>query len=105
MSCRNPKILPLTTPIYYVTVTDTLTKCVIKDSINVKIEGGFTERIPNAFTPNNDGLNDNFNVLPDNCIKTVRRLRIYSRWGNLVFDKTDVSPQRKEGWDGLVNSK
>ncbi len=105
ISCRNPKIFPLATPIYYVTVTDTLTKCVIKDSVNVQIEGSFTERIPNAFTPNNDGLNDNFNVLPDNCIKTVRRLRIYSRWGNLVFDKTDVSPQRKEGWDGRVNNK
>ena len=105
LSCRNPKILPLTTPIYYVTVTDTLTKCVIKDSVNVQIEGSFMERIPNAFTPNNDGLNDNFNVLPDNCIKTVRRLRIYSRWGNLVFDKMDVSPQRKEGWDGLLNNK
>ncbi len=103
-TCRNPKIFPLNTPIYFVTITDTMSKCVIKDSVKVQIDGSFMERIPNAFTPNNDNLNDVFNVIPDNCIKTVRRLRIYNRWGNLIFDKADVSPQKKEGWDGLINN-
>ncbi len=103
-TCQNPKILPLSTPIYYVAVTDKTTKCTAKDSVKVQIEGSFSERIPNAFTPNNDGINDIFNVVPDNCIKIVRRLRIYNRWGNLVFDKPDLSPQKKEGWDGLNNS-
>jgi gliding motility-associated-like protein len=102
-TCQNPKILPLLTPIYYVSVTDKTTKCTAKDSVKVQIEGDFTERIPNAFTPNNDGLNDVFNVNPDNCIKIVRRLRIYNRWGNLVFDKPDLSPHKKEGWTGLTN--
>jgi gliding motility-associated-like protein len=103
-TCQNPKIFPLNTPIYYVTITDTISKCVIKDSVNVLIEGSFMERIPNAFTPNDDGLNDIFNVIPDNCVKIVRRLRIYNRWGNVVFDKPDLSPQKKQGWDGLLNS-
>jgi gliding motility-associated-like protein len=105
ITCRNPSILPLTTPIYYVTITDKTTQCSAKDSVNVQIEGSFTERIPNAFSPNGDGVNDVFNVIPDNCIKIVKRLRIYNRWGNLVFDKTNLSPQKNEGWQGLQSAK
>jgi hypothetical protein len=41
---------------------------------------------------------------PDNCIKTVRRMRIYSRSGNLVFDKNDVSPHRGEDWGGFLSN-
>lgn len=100
-SCVNPRILPLSTPVYFVTITDKTTKCTAKDSVKVEIEGGFTERVPNAFTPNDDGVNDVFNVIPDNCIKIVQRLRIYNRWGNLVFDKTNLLPQKNEGWTGL----
>ncbi len=105
VTCRNPSILPLSTPIYYVTITDKTTQCSAKDSVNVQIEGSFTERIPNAFSPNGDGVNDVFNVIPDNCIKIVKRLRIYNRWGNLVFDKTNLSPQKNEGWQGLQGTK
>jgi gliding motility-associated-like protein len=100
-TCANPKIVPLSTNTYFVTITDKITKCSAKDSVKVQIEGSFTERIPNAFTPNGDGVNDIFNVIPDPCIKVVRRLRIYNRWGNLVFDKTDLYPQKNEGWQGL----
>lgn len=100
-TCRNPNILPLSISVFPVVVTDKTTKCTAKDSVKVQIEGSFTERVPNAFTPNNDGLNDVFNVIPDNCIKIVRRLRIFNRWGNLVFDKMDLLPQKNEGWTGL----
>jgi gliding motility-associated-like protein len=40
--------------------------------------------IPNAFSPNNDGLNDIFEF-PSLGLQTYN-LRIYNRWGNLVFD-------------------
>ena len=46
-------------------------------------------------------MNDVFNVIPDPCIKIVRRLQIYNRWGNRVFDGADLLPQKKEGWLGL----
>lgn len=105
VTCRNPSILPLSTPIYYVTITDKTTKCSAKDSINVQIEGGFAERIPNAFSPNGDGVNEVFNVIPDNCIKIVRRLRIFNRWGGLIFDKANLLPQKNEGWNGLNGTK
>lgn len=54
--------------------------------------------VPNAFTPNNDGLNDYFQ--PHNALKADNyEFRIYNRWGQLVFQ----SKNWKEKWDGRVN--
>ena len=55
--------------------------------------------VPNAFTPNGDGLNDDFLVKADN-ISNFRML-IYDRWGRLIFESTDLD----QGWDGLINGQ
>ena len=49
---------------------------------------------PNAFTPNGDGLNDVF-VYTARLIERVE-LRIYNRWGELLFQTNTL----EEGWDG-----
>ena len=53
--------------------------------------------IPNAFTPNGDGINDVFNP-SISCAETLKfyRLNIYDRWGNLIFWSFDYAA----GWDG-----
>jgi gliding motility-associated-like protein len=53
--------------------------------------------IPNAFSPNGDGINDNFNVTITN-IKTFH-IRIYNRWGQQLFETSDIN----RSWDGLFN--
>jgi len=53
--------------------------------------------IPNAFTPNNDGLNDNFSIY-GTSIKSVV-LNIYNRFGELVY-KTSSNPPK---WNGKMN--
>jgi gliding motility-associated-like protein len=55
--------------------------------------------IPNAFTPNNDGLNDLFYPIVDPDIKGI--FRIYSRWGEKVFETTDLN----QGWDGTFKGQ
>ncbi len=50
--------------------------------------------VPNAFTPDGDGLNDSFSVTA-NEVEYVRML-VYNRWGQLVFDGTND----KAVWDG-----
>jgi gliding motility-associated-like protein len=52
--------------------------------------------IPNAFTPNRDGLNDTFMPVPG-CELTFYQLNIFDRWGELLFVSHDVT----EGWDGV----
>ena len=50
--------------------------------------------VPNAFTPNNDGVNDKVFVRGYGISKM--RWRIYNRWGAMVFESVD----RNQGWDG-----
>ncbi len=50
--------------------------------------------VPNAFSPNNDGHNDELMVY-GNCIKDLV-FRVYDRWGELVFESYDTSTK----WDG-----
>ncbi len=53
-------------------------------------------KIPDAFTPNGDGVNDVFRILGSN-IKTVT-LQVFNQWGNQVFE----SNSKDEGWNGLI---
>jgi len=55
--------------------------------------------IPNAFTPNDDGLNDVFKIITNG--NQQFQFSIFNRWGQLVFFTTDPSV----GWDGTFNGK
>lgn len=55
---------------------------------------------PNAFTPNNDGINDTFKPV-FNCPPDDYNMKIFSRWGNLVFETSDPN----DGWDGTFNGQ
>jgi gliding motility-associated-like protein len=53
--------------------------------------------IPNAFSPNGDGLNDNFRPVCD-CEFLMYKLEVFNRWGQIVFESTD--PERT--WNGSI---
>lgn len=53
--------------------------------------------VADAFTPNKDGLNDVFRAIPVG-IKQFDYLKIYNRWGQIVFSTTNS----EEGWDGTL---
>jgi gliding motility-associated-like protein len=56
----------------------------------------FIFEVPNAFTPNGDGLNDKLKIISNAGISTLTSFKIFSRSGNLVFESRDLSI----GWDG-----
>jgi gliding motility-associated-like protein len=55
--------------------------------------------VPNVFTPNGDGINDQVHVHGD-AIKTMN-FYIYDQWGELLFTSTNV----QNGWDGTYRGK
>jgi gliding motility-associated-like protein len=58
--------------------------------------------IPNAFTPDGDGVNDMLFV-QGKGIKIVKTFRIFNRWGELIFEKNNFSPgDERSGWDGKI---
>ena len=66
----------------------------------IKIYSSCTVYVPNAFTPNSDGLNDVFRIL--NGVKTDKfYLKIFNRWGQPVFETRNW----KQGWDGRYHGQ
>lgn len=63
-------------------------------SVTITILKGGTVAIPNAFSPNGDGVNDVFRIAGRNVVSIS--LVIYNRWGQEVFTSADMNT----GWDG-----
>jgi gliding motility-associated-like protein len=56
--------------------------------------------MPNAFSPNGDGLNDGFGILTSTALVKYS-LVVYDRWGELVFTTTE----KRNRWDGTFKGK
>ena len=52
--------------------------------------------IPNAFSPNNDGINDIFRIEGTDIDASRFKLQVFDRWGGIVFETTDP----EVGWNG-----
>jgi len=59
--------------------------------------------IPNAFTPNGDGMNDRF-AIRYTGMQTIR-VALYDRWGNLIFTQQQAGPTGTVEWDGTRNGQ
>jgi gliding motility-associated-like protein len=72
-----------------------------RDSIikQVVIKPAYVLYIPNAFTPNSDGLNDGFKAVGIGVAQF--NLQVFDRWGALVFETNDIN----NSWDGRINGK
>ena len=83
---------------YYVTVN--MNNCYASDTIWV--QNNCYMDIPNAFTPNSDGINDYFfpRQLLTRGLATFS-MNIYDRWGELIFQTTSIDGR---GWDGKFNN-
>jgi gliding motility-associated-like protein len=57
--------------------------------------------IPNSFTPNGDGLNDNF-IVPAHGLLDGE-FKIFSRWGEVIFQTDKIESIVSSGWDGSFN--
>ena len=104
--CYNPVASPTETTTYilsYMYGND----CTDQKQITIEAVNKPEVIIPNIFSPNGDGANDAFYVqLPGEAKATVKTMRIYDRWGNLVFlEKDKPANVPADGWQGLFDSK
>jgi gliding motility-associated-like protein len=77
----NPEVNPPETKLY--SVLGSVNNCLAKDSILVIVEGTEGLIMPNAFTPQGDGLNETFAPAFIGSFEFIK-LSIYSRWGELL---------------------
>ena len=87
---------------HYYTVTLQVTtdeNCTAIMGKSILVSDNFNIFAPTAFTPNNDGLNDEFKIVITEASTFL--LSIYDRWGRLVFQSDDPN----KGWDGMLKGK
>lgn len=63
----------------------------------------FKIRFPNVFTPNEDGINDEFLPVEIEQVQNLE-IEIRSRWGDLVYRASSLEEFLSEGWNGDVQS-
>lgn len=89
---------------FTVVATDTVTQCQVSDSVLVKLLDEECSKhslyIPNVYTPNVDGINDEFQVFT-NCPIADFRILIFDRWGEKVFE----SNTEHFRWDGTYKGE
>ena len=94
---ENPKVNPTNTITYTLHASSNVGCGSGIDDVNVFVYNDIY--VPNAFTPNGDGNNDKFHIIPlENYV--LERLTIYNRWGSIIFNTSTPG----NGWDGTFNN-
>lgn len=68
--------------------------------VTVKVLDLTKLEVPNAFSPNGDGINDNFRIKVTGYF-LLNSLKVFNRWGQLIYESKDLSKE----WDGSFQGK
>lgn len=101
--CPNPVYVAVESREFTLVVSDIL-GCFSDEAVYVVNVVPDEIELPNLFTPNGDGTNDFFQIIvPGGSLAdiAVMKLRVYNRWGNLVYDNDNPD----KGWDGNHKGK
>ena len=105
-SCLNTQSIPDQTITYTLTVTD-INGCTISDMLTITVIVDKADiYVPNVFSPNGDNINDLFTPIfkfPENTTITI--FRIFDKWGNMLFERTNGNKGESIGWDGRANGE
>ena len=103
--CANPVASPKITTTYKLTASNP-GKCSSSDEVKIIVLCE-TDNIfmPNTFSPNGDGINEIF-YPRGSGVRSIRAMRIFNRWGEMVFQRQDISPNDPSaGWDGRYKGR
>ncbi|MEM9819893.1 MAG: gliding motility-associated C-terminal domain-containing protein, partial [Bacteroidota bacterium] len=101
-TCARQELIPTQSIDYMVQITDTLTNCIAEDAIRIEVRKDRRVYIPNAFSPNQDGVNDLLLIHGGTDVGLVWSFRIFNRWGAVVFERTNFPPNDDTySWNGM----
>jgi len=102
LDCANPIAKPLEDTKYTLTIYNE-NNCEGTAEMWLRVDDNKDLYVPNVFSPDNSGQNDKFMILPgsDSPIQEVESLRIYDRWGNLIYEANNFDPLDENfAWNG-----
>jgi gliding motility-associated-like protein len=99
-----PFVRPLDDKTYQLRVID-VNGCIATARLDVELERNRNVFVPNIFSPNDDDKNDFFAPFSGAGVKSINFMRIFDRWGELLYEKTGllVGDDPTQGWDGKFN--
>ncbi len=100
VDCAAPIASPVITTTYQIEVTNDV-GCFAIDTVTVSVIPDYSLFIPNAFTPNNDGNNDFFEVFGNKKALYFVSILVFDRWGEKVFESNDINFK----WDGVYKGE
>lgn len=100
-SCTNPIFKPLETATYSATYISEL-GCRATDDITITVDRRALIYVPNAFSPNGDGINDVFYIhAKPGSVTEIKRFLVFDRWGEKVYEYYNFQPNNPASeWDG-----
>lgn len=105
ITCPDLTIHPVQSDFYTLTAMDEK-GCIARDTIFVDLISTPKIFIPNIFSPNGDGNNDIWRIEKSiSATIQLKSMRIYDRWGNLVFQKQVTNSIDAIQWDGIFNGQ
>jgi gliding motility-associated-like protein len=100
-----PVVRPLQTTEVMLAASDSI-GCSVTATVQLIVDRQLQVYAPTAFHPGQDGPNGQFRLFSGNQVERIIFLRIFDRWGQLLFETEDVAPNATEaGWDGRVNGQ
>lgn len=101
-----PTVRPLDDRTYRLKVID-VNGCIGEAEILVELERNRNVFVPNVFSPNSDDKNDYFSVFSGPGVKKINFVRIFDRWGELLYTAENLTPSSdpSTGWDGTFRGK
>ena len=103
--CTRVRAAPVETTLYTVVGTNDV-GCRDTAMVELRVIQDRPLYVPNAFTPNGDGANDGFTVFGGPALQQIDVLRVYDRWGSLLFERENFPANDPGlGWDGTVNGR
>lgn len=104
-TCLNPIVQPIMDQLYTLTIVDN-NGCRFSDDLFITTNQIENVYEPNIFTPELSEGNDRFFLGASLAVEAVQSMRIYDRWGNLVFESFDMPINEPvAGWDGTFRGK
>lgn len=104
LDCPRQDFMPLENDIISLLITNQA-GCINQDSMAIFVNTDRSVFIPNAFSPNGDGINDLI-FASTKIPREVLYIRIYNRWGALIFEnKNGLTNDPTFGWDGIFRGE
>ena len=109
LDCSDCKVVlakPFKNTLFNLVLTDSA-GCTASAQARIEVDESWDLFVPNAFSPNSDGLNDGVTIFANPAVVTdVELFEIFDRWGNKVFGRTHFQVGDETlGWDGQLREK